>query len=148
MNLNEKVNEKLRRWKFGWTNNLDSLRTWVITNLVCSVMRSMVSWWFKMFLLLFVTFTTKFGRALPPSPCSFLFALRFQWSLNTSVHKISNAVCIFANLCSTIVCSSNFLQLGSIFYFQKGRIKAGREKLNVDRQFFKDAICMFWWYSV
>ena len=48
-------------------------------------------------------------------PCSLLFVLHLEWFLNTSVHKKSNAVCIFANLCSTLVCDSNFFQLGSIF---------------------------------
>ena len=39
-----------------------------------------------------------------------------------------------------------FLQLGSIFCRnpQKKREKANREKLKVDRQFFKDVMCIFY----
>ena len=71
--------------------------------------------------------------SITPSPCLSLFALHLEWFLNTSVYKISNAVCIFANLCSTLVCGLNFLQLGSIFWrnAQTKRKKANRET-NVD----------------
>ena len=68
-----------------------------------------------------------------------------EWSLNTGVDKISNEVCMLANLCSTFFCGSDFLQLSHIFRqnAQKNRKKVIWEKLNVDRQFFKDAICIF-----
>ena len=44
-----------------------------------------------------------------------------------------------------LVCGSNCLQVGSTFCrnAQKKRAKANQEKLNVDRQFFKDALCIF-----
>ena len=51
-----------------------------------------------------------------PYPYSFLFALLFGWSHNTSADKKSNPVGIFAKLYYTLGCGSNFLQLGSIFY--------------------------------
>ena len=66
-----------------------------------------------------------------PSPCSFFFALHLEWSLNLSTDKKSNAICIFANLCSTyLVCGSNFLQLVCTFCrnAQKRKAKANREK--------------------
>ena len=65
-----------------------------------------------------------------------------EWSLNTGVDKISNEVCTLANLCSTFFCGSDFLQLSHIFKqnARKNRKKVDWEKLNVDRQFFKDVI--------
>ena len=50
-----------------------------------------------------------------PSPCSFLFTLHLEWSVNTSIYKKPNAICIFTNLCSTLVSGLNLLQLGSTF---------------------------------
>ena len=45
-----------------------------------------------------------FGWVLSPFLCSFLFALHLYYSLDTGVDKKSNAVCLFANFCSTLVC--------------------------------------------
>ena len=59
-------------------------------------------------------------------------ALHLQWSLNLSTDKKSNAVCIFANLCSTLF-SLWFKFSSAWFYFlskctKKKRAKANREK--------------------
>ena len=81
-----------------------------------------------------------------PSPYSFFFALYLEWSLNLSTGKESNAICIFANLCSTLF-SLWFKFSSAGFYFlskfTKKREKGNRENLNVDRQFFKDVIRIF-----
>ena len=54
--------------------------------------------------------------SITPSPCSFLFALHLEWSLDINTDQKSNAICILANLCSTLlVCGSNFLKLDSTF---------------------------------
>ena len=45
--------------------------------------------------------------ALPPLSCLFLFALHLEWCLNKSVDKKSNAIFIFAKLCSNLVNGSN-----------------------------------------
>ena len=55
----KKVNQKLRRCKVEWTHDFDSLHTWVISNIICSAMRWMISWWIKIYLSLFITFRTK-----------------------------------------------------------------------------------------
>ena len=51
----------------------------------------------------------------------------------------------FVYLRTSFVCGSNDFQHGSIFSrnAQKKRKKPNREKLNVDRQIFKDIICIF-----
>ena len=51
----------------------------------------------------------------------------------------------FVYLRTSFVCGSNYFQLGSIFSrnAQKKRKKPNREKLNVDRQIFKDIIYIF-----
>ena len=78
----EKVIEKLVCYKFRWTHNFDSLHNWVITDSICSAMRSMIS---------------------GCSPHVHFFGLHLERFLNTSVDKESNAFCIFASLCSTLV---------------------------------------------
>ena len=118
---------------------------------VCSAMRSLISWWVNFFLSLFITFRTNVRMSIIPSPCSFFFALHLQWSINLSTDKKSNAVCIFANLCSTFF-SLRFKFSSAWFYFLSKCTKRGQKltgkKLNVDRQFFKDLIRIFWCYSV
>ena len=101
---------------------------------VCSAMRSLISWWVNFFLSLFITFRTNVRMSIIPSPCSFFFALHLQWSINLSTDKKSNAVCIFANLCSTLF--SLWFKFSSAwfwFYFlskcTKNRAKANREKI-------------------
>ena len=56
------------------------------------------------------------GMSIIPSPCSFLYAFHLQWSLNISTDKKSNAVCTFANLCSTLF-SLWFKFSSAWFYF-------------------------------
>ena len=53
--------------------------------------------------------------SITPSHGRICFALDLQWSLNGSIEKKSNAICIFANLFFALVCGSDFLQLGSAF---------------------------------
>ena len=116
VNLNESLNEKRGLRKFGWILNFDSLLIWMITNAVCSAMRSVISWWVNFFLSIFITFRTHVRMSIIPSPCSFFFALHLEWSLNLSTDKKSNAICIFANLCSTLF-SLWFKFSSAWFYF-------------------------------
>ena len=92
--LNEKVNETIGPRKFGQIHNFDSLRTKVIIDSICSAMRSMVSWWVKIFLSLFITFRANVWISNIPSPCSFLFALHLGWSF-----KVSRSVYIEKHTC-------------------------------------------------
>ena len=121
-----------------------------ITDAVCPAMRSMISWWVNFFLSLLITFRTNVRMSSIPSPCSFFFALHTEWSLNLSTDKKSNTICIFANLCSTLF--SLWFKFSSAWFYllskcTKKRTRTG-ENLNVDRQFFKDVIYIFWCYSV
>ena len=85
-------------------------------------------------------------------PRLFLFALYLEWSLNTIVDKKSNAVCIFANICSNLVCGSSLCIFFSlILYFVKIYKRRGKRlnwEKNVGRQFFKYVIWIFWCFSV
>ena len=101
VNLSKNINDKLGCRKFGWIHNFDSLQTLLISDSICSVVRSMISWWVKNFLSLLLVvliflllLERKLGWALSPSP----FAPHLEWSLNTSVDKISNAICVFCQL--------------------------------------------------
>ena len=105
-----------------WILNFDSLLIWVITDAVCSAMRSMTAGRVNFFLSLFITFRTNVRMSMVPSPCSFFFALHLKWSLNLSTDKKSNAVCIFANLCSTLF-SLWFKFSSAWFYFLSKRTK-------------------------
>ena len=58
------LNEQIGRDKFGWIRNSDTLHAWVITDSVCSALRSMISWWIKIFLSLYITFKTNVGWVL------------------------------------------------------------------------------------
>ena len=69
-----------------------------------SAMWSMTLGWIKCFFPYLSFLERTFGWTLSPFACSLLFALYFEWFLNTNADKKSNAVCIFANLCSTLVC--------------------------------------------
>ena len=66
--------------KFGLIHNFDPLHTGMITDWICSAMRSIISWWKKGFLSLFIAFRANVRMSL--SPCSFLFALHLEWSLH------------------------------------------------------------------
>ena len=69
-------------------------------------------WWVNILLSIFITFRTNIRMNIIPPHVRF-YLLSIEWSLNAGIDKKPNAICIFANLCSTLVCSSNFLQLGS-----------------------------------
>ena len=102
----------------------------------------------KAFLSSFITFRTIIRMSmvyLPP--CSFLLALHLDWFLNTSVDKKIK--------CSFYICEivfyfilwlklSIFFSFGSIFPWnlQWKREKLIGKKLNVNRQFFKDVLCV------
>ena len=130
---------------------IDSSHTRVITNTICSARRSFHDG-FKLFFLLiflslFIPFRTNIRMSIIYlSPRSFLFALYLDWSLNTRVDKKSNAVFIFAKLCSTLVWHKLSiiwsLVLFSLEMHNRSRKKLTGKKLNVDRQFFKDALCV------
>ena len=126
---------------------IDSLHTRVITNIICSAMRSMIPWRVKMFLSLFITLWTNIRMSIIYiSLCSFLFALHWDWSLNTSVDK--KIKCSFY-ICEIVFHFSLWLKLSIFFsvvlFFLEMHYRSGgkltREKSNVDRQFFKD---VFW----
>ena len=144
------MNEKRGLRKFGWILSFDSMLTWMITATVCSTVQSMISWWVNFFLSLLITFRANVRMSGIPSPYSFFFTLHTEWSLHLSTDKKSNTICIFANLCSTLF-SLWFKFSSAWFYFlskcTKKRTRTG-EYLNVDRQFFKDVIYIFWCYSV
>ena len=81
------------------------------------------------------------------SPCSFLFAFHLDWSLNTRVDKKSNEVFIY---CEIVFHFNLWLKL-SIFFIlvlfslemhNRSWIKLTEKKLNVDRQFFEDVLCV------
>ena len=127
---------------------IDSLHTRVITNTICSAMRSIISWRIKIFLSSFITFRTNIRMSIIYlSPCSFLFALHLDWSFNTSVDK--KIKCSFY-ICKIVFHFSLWLKL-SIFFslvifsvemHNRSRKKLTGKKLNVDRQFFKDVLCV------
>ena len=73
-----------------------------------------------------------FESAFIPSPCSFFCPLRLEWSLNVRTDKKPNAICIFANLCSTLFSLwfkfPSALAPLSVKMHKKKREKANREK--------------------
>ena len=126
---------------------IDSLHTRVITNTICSAMRSMISWRVKIFLSLFITFRTNIQMSIIYlSPCSLLFALHLDWSLNTSVDKkIKRSFCI----CEIVFYFSLWLKLSIFFslvlFSLELHNRSGKKligNLNVNRQFFKDVLCV------
>ena len=81
------------------------------------------------------------------SLCSLLFALHLDWSLNTSVDKkiifsfyIFEIVFHFSLLVKLKIFFS--LVLFSLDIHHRSRKKLTGKKLNADRQFFKDALCV------
>ena len=85
-----------------------------------------------------------------PYPCSLLFSLHLEWFLNVSIDKKLDPVCIFANLRSTLF-SLWFNFSSAWFYFLSKSTKERWKKLtgknlNVDRQFFKDVIRIFFMF--
>ena len=126
---------------------IDSLHTRVITNTICSAMRSIISWRIKIFLSSFITFRTNIRMSIIYlSPCSFLFALHLDWSFNTSVDK--KIKCSFY-ICKIVFHFSLWLKLSIFFSLvlfslkinNRSRKKLTGKKLNVHRQFFKDVLC-------
>ena len=119
---------------------IDSLHTRVITNTICSAMRSIISWRIKIFLSSFITFRTNIRMSIIYlSPCSFLFALHLDWSFNTSVDK--KIKCSFY-ICEIVFYFSLWLKL-SIFFslilfflemLNRSWKKLIGKKLNVDRK--------------
>ena len=102
----------------------------------------------KAFLSSFITFRTIIRMSiiyLPP--CSFLLALHLDWFLNTSVDKkikCSFYICEIVFYFSLWLKLSIFFSFGSIFSWnsQWKREKLTEKKLNVNRQFFKDVLCV------
>ena len=85
---------------------IEYLDTRVITNTICSAMRPFHAE--LIFLVFFIILRMNIRMSIIYLfHCSFLFALHLDRSLNTRVDKKSNAVFIFAKLCSTLVCGSN-----------------------------------------
>ena len=110
-----------------------------------------ILWWVNFFLSLFITFRTNFRMSIISSPCLFLFCSPFRMVPYLSTDKKSNAICIFANLCSTLFSRwFKFLHLGSTSCrnAQKRGKKLTGKHLNVDRQFLKDVMRIFWCYCV
>ena len=98
----------------------------------------------KIFLSLFIIFRTIIRMSIIYLfPCSLLFALHLDWSLNTSVDKkIKRSFCI----CEIVFYFSLWLKLSIFFslvlFSLEMRNRSGkklmRKILNVNRQFFKD----------
>ena len=113
-----------------------------------SVMRSMTWWRVKILLSLFITFRTNIRMSIIYlSPCSFLFPLHLDWSLNTSVDKkikCSFYICEIVFHFSLWLKLSIFFSLVLLFLEMHNRCwkKLTGKKLNVDRQFFKDLLCV------
>ena len=109
---------------------IDFLHTWVINNTVCSAMQSMILWRVRMFLSLFIIFRTNIQMSIIYlSPCSLLFALHLDWSLNASVDK---KIIFSFYICEIVFHISLWLKL-SIFFslvlFSIERLNRSRKKL-------------------
>ena len=117
---------------------IDFLHTRVITNKICSAMQSMILWGVKIFLSLFIIFRTNIRMSIIYLfPCSLLFALHLDWSLNTSVDKkigFSFYICEIVFHFSLLVKLKIFfsLVLFSLDIHHCGKKLTGK-KLNVDR---------------
>ena len=89
-----------------------------------------------------------FRMSIIPSPCSFFFSVHLEWSFDLSADKKRNAICIFANLCSTLF-SLLFKFSSAWFYFlSKCKKKRGQKltgkNVNVNIQIFRDVIRIFY----
>ena len=81
------------------------------------------------------------------SPCSLLFALSLDWSLNTSIDK---KIIFSFYICEIVFNVSLWLKLSIFFslvlYSLEIHSRSSKELtekiLNVDRQFFKDVLCV------
>ena len=98
-------------------------------------------------LSLFITFRTNIRMSIIYlSPCSFLFALHLDWSFNTSVDK--KIKCSFY-ICEIVFYFSLWLKLSIFFslvlFSLELHNRSGKKligNLNVNRQFFKDVLCV------
>ena len=97
------------------------------TPIHCSTMRSVISWWGKVFLSLFITFRTNVRMSIIPLKMFVSICSPFGWSLDTSVEKKSDVVYIFAILCSTLACGSNQVFSSASFYFLSKSTKEDEE---------------------
>ena len=109
---------------------IDFLHTWVINNTICYAMQSMILWRVRMFLSLFIIFRTNIQISIIYlSPCSLLFALHLDWSLNASVDK---KIIFSFYICEIVFHISLWLKL-SIFFslalFSIERLNRSRKKL-------------------
>ena len=109
---------------------IDFLHTWVINNAICSAMQSMILWRVRMFLSLFIIFRANIQISIIYlSPCSLLFALHLDWSLNASVDK---KIIFSFYICEIVFHISLWLKL-SIFFslvlFSIERLNRSRKKL-------------------
>ena len=126
---------------------IDSLHTRVITNTICSTIRSMIWWRVKIFLSWFINFGKNIRMSIIYfSLCSFLFALHLDWSFNTSVDK--KIKCSFY-ICEIVFYFSLWLKLSIFFslvlFSLELHNRSGKKligNLNVNRQFFKDVLCV------
>ena len=89
-------------------------------------MRSMISWWVKNFPSLFIIIDYLYYLLF-----HYLFALYLDWSLNACVDKKIKKWKIFYSL----------VLFSRKMYNRSGKKLTGK-KLNVDRQLFKDVLCV------
>ena len=108
---------------------------------------------FKFFFHCLLLLEQTIGLELYSSPCSFLFAVHLDWSLNTSADKkvkcslyISELVFHFRLRLKLNIFFS--LVPFSLEMHNKSGKKLTGKKLSVDKQFLEDVTWNFWCYSV
>ena len=136
----------ISKWETWISSNESTIQFWFFANLSDHRLSLQSDQGFHdeliFFLSLFITFRANAGMSIIPSPCSFLYAFHLQWSLNISTDKKSNAVCTFANLCSTLF--SLWFKFSLVwFYFLSKCTKEKEKNWNVDTQFFKAVTDIF-----
>ena len=119
------VNKQMRN--LAAVNSHDStililLRSWAMTDKICSAMQSMISRCVILFFSLFITFRTNVRMSI--IPLVFHFTLWFKLSIFFSLVLLSVST-----------------------HKRRGK-KLTEKNINVDWQFFKNVICIFWCYSV
>ena len=102
----------------------------------------------KIFFQYLLLLEQKFGWAFPPSPCLFLYVLQLEWSLNTSFDKKNQMhyELVFHFNKWFKFSSAKFCFLTK--YTKEKKKDWPGKKLNVDRQFFNEVICIFLWHFV
>ena len=83
-------------FEYIFNHNFQYLPKCVITESICSAMQSIISWWLKIFLLLFITFWTKIWMSITHLPMLICIYSSFSVDKISRIYKISNVVCIFA----------------------------------------------------